>query len=264
MRSAPLAGRRIAITRAGAQAEELAAKLRALGAEPLICPTIAYAPPLDMGPLDAALSRLSSYHWLIVTSAQAVRALFERMGALGLEAGALAGLRIGAVGPATARELGRHGASVGFTPREYAAAGMLAEIGEVAGQRFLLPAADIARDTLADGLRAHGAIVDIVVAYRTVPGPGGPRLAALLRSGALDAITFTSSSTVRYLLAALEQAGLAHAEARSRLSATAVVCIGPATAGFARQEGLRVAAEAREATADSMIEALVQLYASAR
>src|SRR5262245_28147795 len=107
MSDRPLAGRRIVVTRAGAQADEPAAELRALGGEPLISPAIAYASPLDIAPLDEALKRLGTYTWLIFTSAQAVRVLFERLDSLGLDTGTIAEVRVGAIGPATARELSR-------------------------------------------------------------------------------------------------------------------------------------------------------------
>ena len=138
---------------------------------------------------------------------------------------------------------------------------ILAEIGDVAGKCILLPRADIARATLAVGLRAIGATVDEIAAYRTVPGPGARALAGVLRAKALDAITFTSSSTVRYLLDGLEQAGISRDEARALLNATAVVCIGPITAATASEQGLRVDAVAQEYTAEGVVTALVAWFA---
>lgn len=261
MHAVSLHGKRIAVTRAEEQSAGLLARLRELGAEPVACPAIAFAPPEDFTPLDAAIGRLEHYDWLIVTSANGARALLDRMAALGKPLAALAGLKIGAIGPATAEALAEHGLRASFVPTAYVAESILAEIGDVAGKRILLPRADIAREALAVGLRARGATVDEIAAYRTVPGSGASALAGVLRAGALDAITFTSSSTVRYLLDGLEQAGISRAEARELLAGTAVISIGPITAATAQEQGLRVDAVAREYTADGVVDALLEWFA---
>lgn len=257
----PLAGCRIAVTRPAAQSHELIAQLRALGAAPLVCPAIAIAPPNDYRSLDTAIAQLPSYTWLIVTSVNGVAALFERMAALGAPLTALGGLRIGAIGPATARALEHHGIRADFMPSEYVAESILAEIGDVAGQRMLLPRADIARPALAIGLRAKGAEVDEIAVYRTIPGAGIAALAEHLRAGTVDAITFTSSSTVRYTLDGLVRSGLARPAAATLLNQAAIVCIGPITAETARTEGLHIAAEAQEFTGAGVVDALVAWFA---
>src|SRR4051812_1438229 len=257
----PLQGKRIAVTRAGEQSAGLLARLGTLGASAIACPAIAFAPPADFAALDAAIARLEQYDWLIVTSANGVRALLDRMAILGQGTAALAHLTIGAIGPATADALVGHGLGASFVPSAYVAESILAEIGDLAGQRILLPRADIARATLAVGLRARGATVDEIAAYRTVPGSGARELAGVLRAKALDAITFTSSSTVRYMLEGLEQAGISRDEARTLLNATAVVCIGPITAATAGEYELRVDAVAREYTTDGVVDALVEWFA---
>jgi len=256
-----LQGKRIAITRAEEQSAGLLARLSALGATSVVCPAIAIAPPADYTALDVAIGRLEQYDWLIVTSANGVRALLGRMDALGRRSAELAHLTIGAIGPATAEALAERGLHAGFVPSAYVAEAILAEIGDLAGKRILLPRADIARATLAVGLRAMGATVDEIAAYRTVPGPGARQLAGVLRAKALDAITFTSSSTVRYLLDGLEQAGIDRAEARTLLNETAIVCIGPITAATASEQGLRVDAVAQEYTAEGVVGALVKWFA---
>ena len=257
----PLAGKRIVVTRAEEQAGGLAEQLRALGAEPIVCPAIAFAPPLDWAPLDAAIAHLDHYDWLIVTSANGVRALLDRMHTLGKDAGMLAHTRIGAIGPATGEALAEYGLRASFMPTAYVAEAILAEIDDVTGRHILLPRADIARAALADGLRERGATVDEIAAYHTVPGSGAGMLAGLLRAGALDAITFTSSSTVRYMLDGLEQAGVDRATARALLGTIAVVCIGPITAATAEEEGLRVDTVAREFTAAGVVTALIAWFA---
>src|SRR5262249_29162778 len=157
----------------------------------------------------------------------------------------------------TARALEEHGLRPDFVPTAYVAESILAEIGDVAGQRILLPRADIAREALATGLHAKGAHVDEIAAYRTVPGDGAHELIAQLQGYAIDAFTFTSSSRVRYLLDGLEAAGLERDIARALLQHAAIACIGPITAATARAEGLRVDAEAHEYTGDGLVAALV-------
>jgi uroporphyrinogen-III synthase len=260
MNTPPLHNKRIVITRAEAQAGPLIARLRALGAEPLACPAIAIAPPADYAPLDQAIARLGQYNWLIVTSANGARALLGRMAELGADTTQLRRMRIGAVGPATARALAELGIEAGFVPADYVAEAVLGEIGDVAGQRILLPCADIARDALAAGLRAQGALVDDVAAYRTVPGAGAAELLPWLREHTIDAVTFSSSSTVRYLLEGMEATGLDRAAARALLERAAIVCIGPITAATAQAEGLRVDAVAREYTGDGLVEALIAWF----
>jgi uroporphyrinogen-III synthase len=258
-----LQGKRIAVTRAEEQSTGLLARLSALGAATIVCPAIMIAPPTNFAALDAAITRLTEYDWLIVTSANGVRALLDRMNALGRRSVELAHLTIGAIGPATADALAERGLHASFVPSAYVAEAILAEIGDLAGKRILLPRADIARATLAVGLRAMGARVDEIAAYRTLPGPGARELAGVLRAKTLDAITFTSSSTVRYLLDGLEQAGIDRAEACTLLNATAIVCIGPITAATASEHGLRVDAVAREYTAEGVVDALIDWFAQA-
>jgi uroporphyrinogen III methyltransferase/synthase len=256
----PLEGKRIVVTRPEAQSAELVARLRALGAEPIVCPAIAIAPPADYALLDAAIARLEQYDWLLVTSANGVRALLRRMAALGRDIAPLQKLQIGAIGPATAEALAEHGLGVGFVPSAYVAEAILDEIGDVAGKRILLPRADIAREMLAIGLRERGAAVDEIAAYRTVPGEGAPELVARLQAGTIDAITFTSSSTVRYLLDGLAAGGVERPAACKLIARAAVVCIGPITATTAGAEGLRVDAVARTYTGEGLVEALVEWF----
>jgi uroporphyrinogen-III synthase len=257
MRERSLLGKRIVVTRAEEQAEKLTAQLRVLGAEPIICPAITIAAPDNNAPLDTVIAQLDTYDWLIVTSANGVRALATRMAALGVPMAQLRQLKIGAIGPATAQELRKHQLDADFIPSAYVAEAILAEIGDVAGKRILLPRADIAREALAVGLREKGATVDEIAAYRTIPGPGALQLAARLRTHSIDAITFTSSSTVRYLLDGLQANGMPRGEARGLFADVAVVCIGPITEATAREEGLRVDAVADEYTADGLVKALV-------
>jgi len=256
----PLSGRRIAITRPAAQSRTLIAQLQALGAEPLVCPAIVIAPLADYSALDAAIARLAGYDWLIVTSVNGVHALLARMGEVGADQAALQRLKLGAIGPATAQALAHYGLHAEFMPTAYVAEAILDEIGDVAEQRILLPRADIARELLAIGLRDRGAQVDEIAAYRTVPGDGAAELARHIEANAVDAITFTSSSTVRYTLDGLEQIGIAREKGVTLLSQIVIVCIGPITAATARDEGLRVDAVAQQFTSDGLVAALVEWF----
>jgi uroporphyrinogen III methyltransferase/synthase len=260
-RTLPLAGRRIVVTRASEGAGELAGRLARLGAEPVLCPAIAVVPPETYAPLDAALRRAGEFAWIVVTSANGVAALLARLAALGCDGATLAGVRLAAVGPATAAVLGEAGLAA-FVPATHTAAAIAAGLGDLAGQRVLLPLADIAPDTLADELRARGAIVERVTAYRTIPdtGPMGEAVARLLCANAIDALTFTSGSTVRALLDRLARAGLDVADLIAQGQWPATVCIGPTTAQVARECGLPVAAVAAEHTLDGLIAALCQFF----
>ena len=260
MSTRPLQGKRIVVTRPEAQAGGLAARLREHGAEPVVCPAIAIVPPADYAALDAAIADLDTFDRLIVTSANGVHALLGRMVELGHDIAALRRLWVGVIGPATARALEEYDLQASFVPTAFVAEAILDEIGDVDGQRILLPRADIAREALAVGLRAKGAVVNEVAAYRTVPGDGARELAARLQRQEIDAVTFTSSSTVRYLLDGLELAGVGRDQARVLLQRSTIACIGPITAATARAEGLSVDVEAQEYTSDGLVAALLDWF----
>lgn len=258
MVSKPLAGRRIIVTRAQGQADSLLASMRELGAEPVLCPAIVIAPPVSYAPLDAAIQHINDYQWLIFTSVNGVRSFRERLNIVGVPPARLHSLHIAAIGPATAQALVEVGLIPSFVPQSYVAEAIVAEIGDIRGQRILLPRADIARAALAIGLRERGASVDEIDAYRTVAA----RLRAIggLLANA-DVITFTSSSTVRYFLTALGAEGWAAEDAKEQLNRLVVACIGPITAATASDHGLRVDIVAREYTTAGLVVALVQWFA---
>src|ERR1044072_3903324 len=194
----PLAGRRVAITRAREQSQGLAERLRSLGAGVVECPAIAIAPVQDYAQLDNALERLNEYDWVIFTSVNGVEAFVSRLVEAGQNTRTLRARKLGAIGPATAAALEEINCPPEFVPDTYVAEAIVEQIGDVSGCGVLPARAAIARKALAEGLRRKGAQVDELTAYRTVPGEGSALLAALLRSGSVDAITFRSSSTVRY------------------------------------------------------------------
>ena len=250
-----LSGRRVLVTRPEAQSEGLLRRLRALGAQPVVCPTIRIQGPADWRALDEAIGRLSDYDWLIFTSVNGVTFFFERLTALdaGLEALRSPRLRLAAIGPATAHALEAQGLAVAFVPSRYVAEAILEEIGSVAGSHILLPRADIARKALAEGLRDQGALVDEVTAYRTVSAAGEALMLPDELARGVDIATFTSPSTVHGFLDLLEAAGRPVGQA---LAGAKIACIGPITARAAQEAGLRVDIVASEHTVEGLLNAI--------
>ena len=244
----PLAGKRIVVTRPRAQAATLAEKLSALGAEPILFPTIELAPMADDAPLDAALRRLDTYHWIVFTSANGVAVFWRQAQGRGVQLNAPT-LRLAAVGPATARALESRGLSAALIPDEYVAEALVAGLGDVAGQRVLLPHAELAREVLASDLRARGAVVDEIAVYRTLPAAPDPGGLVELRHG-VDAVTFTSASAARNFARVLAGEALS--------GDTITACIGPVTAAAAREAGLAVDVVAAEYTLDGLVSALAE------
>jgi uroporphyrinogen III methyltransferase / synthase len=244
--SGPLAGRSVVVTRTREQASELSAGLAALGATPIEMATIAVAEAGDGGAaLREAVARLSSYDWVVLTSANSVERLF---GAL-TDARALAGVRVAAIGAGTAAALSAHGVAADLVPQGYVGEALVEAFRPLGGGgRVLLPRAAVARDVVPDGLREIGFEVDVVEAYRTVRPELSPALLASV--AAADAVTFTASSTVTGFL---ELAGLARIP-------PVVACIGPITAATARQAGVKVDAVAEEHSIAGLLAALVSLF----
>ena len=256
----PLAGRRIAITRPREQAADLASRLEALGARVIALPAIAIEPVDDLSQLDVALGELATYDWIVFTSANGVRAFARRLRANALDWTARHRARIAAIGPATAAALQVVGVSADLVPPEYIAEKLADALGNVAGQRILLPRADIARETLRDELRLRGADVDEIAAYRTVAQPLPPELLERALGGErVDAITLTSSSTVRSLIESLRASGYDPLRA---LAGVALACIGPITAATLREYGLEPGLVAREYTIAGLVAALVAHFES--
>lgn len=250
--SGALQGKRVLVTRARAQAHDLVARLEALGAVPIVFSVIHIVPPTDgYAALDAALRQLATFDWVVFTSVNGVMHVWERLAALGLTPTTLAARRCAAIGPATAAALRERGVPPTLVPERYVAEALLDAIPHPAGQRFLLPRADQAREALRLGLQDAGATVVEVPAYSTVlTEPSAAALAAV--QAGVDVLTFTSSSTVRNFVA---HVGLATAQA---LAAQArVVTIGPITAATARELGMRVDVVATEYTIAGLVAALV-------
>ncbi|MGD9892551.1 MAG: uroporphyrinogen-III C-methyltransferase [Dehalococcoidia bacterium] len=253
--SLPLFGARVLVTRTREQASGLAARLRELGAIPLEFPAIATEPLADSTRLDAALRHLPDQEWAVFTSQNGVSAVLDRLDALDLDLRAFAGVRIVAVGPATARVLRARGLRADLVPEAFSGAGIvqaMTVIG-VSGARVILFQPDIAPPDLQDGLRAAGADVLRVAAYQTVGGPGRRAELERLLANGVDGVTLTSSSTVTHLLAALDGD-------RTPLDGALVASIGPMTSAAARAAGLPVDVEADQHTIDGLIDALCQAW----
>jgi uroporphyrinogen-III synthase len=235
----PLAGCRILVTRTIDQAGKLSDRLLALGAEPVEVPVLEIGPPQSFAALDAALRRLNTYHWLIFTSANAVKAFVLRALACRVSlAGAIR--KVAAVGPATAEVVARAGFAVDYVPDKYVAESLLEGFPDnVRGKRILLARASVARDVIPDALRAAGAQVDVVDAYcNRIPLAAPEMLREALRNR-LDAAAFTSSSTVIHLAKAAEDAGVPFP-----LPGVRAVSIGPVTSQTLREFHWTPAAEA--------------------
>lgn len=255
----PLYGKRVLVTRAREQASALCQRLAELGAQPVEFPAIRIEPLEDFAPLDSVLGRLGEFDWLIFTSANGVRAVFERLAAIGRDARAFGQVRVAAIGPATAAALAERGIRADFVPRAYTSQAIGSELAPrlQSGQRVLLLRADIAPDLLAEELTKPNVSVENLPAYRTIPDLENlDEVRTLLADGQIDIVTFTSSSTVRNLLAALN-GDLA------LLASPFVACIGPVTAAAARELGLQVDLEAPVHTIDGLVDALLDAVGQA-
>jgi uroporphyrinogen III methyltransferase / synthase len=259
----PLFGKRIVVTRSREQAAELVDMLEERGAEAIQAPTIRIAPPEDMEALDRACADAGAYDWIVFTSANAVDSFMRRVLANG-DIRDLKGVRLCAIGPSTAQCLSRYGIRVDLTPgeaRSEAVIDALKAAATVKGARFLLPRSDIGREVLADQLRDAGAEVSAVAAYRTLPG-GSERDAdqdiyRMLLDGRIDAVTFTSASTVKNFAKILGEE-----QAADLLRTTVVASIGPVTAEAAQQLGIRTTVMPERYTIPDLVDALVEHFGS--
>jgi uroporphyrinogen III methyltransferase/synthase len=258
----PLFGKRIVVTRSREQAGELVDLLESLGAEPIEAPMIRTAPPDDHGPLDEAIALAHTYDWVIFTSVNAVDFFMRRLLAGPGDIRNLKGVRLCAVGPATAERLSRFGLRADLQPVEYRSESIvpaLGNFGDLKGKRFLLPKADIARELIADELRKAGADVTEVTAYRTVLAEiereGDPDIYRMMLDARIDVVTFTSPSTVRNFVQVFGAD-----QAADLLGRTAVASIGPVTAEAAEQYGITTSIMPRDYTIPALVDAIVDYF----
>ncbi len=251
----PLRGTRILVGRARHQAGSLSSSLRGLGASVTEIPFIEIHKPKSFAPMDEALKNLATYDWLLLTSANGVEAMWDRMRRFRIPRRKLSRLQIAAIGPATKRAIVKHGLKVKMMPEEYVAESVVKGLHDkVSGKRVLLVRARVARDVIPDSLRAAGAHVDVVEAYETVvPVKSKTRLQALMKdkNRRPHVVTFTSSSTVRNFTELLGQ------NKATTLKKVQFASIGPVTSATLVELGLPVAIEAREFTMGGLIRAIV-------
>jgi uroporphyrinogen-III synthase/uroporphyrinogen III methyltransferase/synthase len=235
-----LEGKRILVTRAAHQAGKLSEGLRALGAEPVEVPVLEIQPPENYEALDEALMHLDQFDWLILTSVNALHAIGGRGARLAVSPGRAEGLKVAAIGSATAEMARHYGFTVHVTPEAYNAERLAAALGGlVKGKRILVARAAVARDVIPDALRAAGATVDVVDAYRNVMPKDAPELLRAAFGKGIDAATFTSSSSVTHLAEAARAAGIAFP-----FSGVRAISIGPITSQTLHELGWEPAAEA--------------------
>jgi len=238
----PLHGRTVAVTRARAQASGLASRLRELGAE------VIEAPAIRIVALPGDAPDLAGYDLVCFTSPNGVALLFDRLERAGADARTLAGATVAAIGPGTARALRERGVLADVVPERFVAEGLVEALRDRPVQRALVARAAEARDVLPDALRARGAAVDVLALYETVAEQLSEEELAALHGA--DYVTFTSSSTVRYLLEA--------AEGPESLDGARLVSIGPVTSATLREHGLAPDVEATRHDLEGLLEALVE------
>jgi uroporphyrinogen-III synthase len=254
-----LAGKRIVVTRADHQRGRLADALEEKGAEVISIATIAIVPPSSFADLDWSIQNLSSFDFLILTSANGVRSLAERVQACDVSWRTFEHLQIACIGPATSAAVSRLGLSVGFTPEEYIAESVVSMLAtRVAGKSVLLVRGALGRDVIPSALAERGARVKVVEAYRTIlPEESVPRVREVLAGRELpDAVTFTSSSTVENFFSLVKTAGV---ELPPGLRA---VSIGPVTSRTLREHNWKPAAQAAVADIPGLVAACELLFTS--
>jgi uroporphyrinogen III methyltransferase/synthase len=261
--SRALYGWTVLVPRTKDQAGEMSERLTSYGALPIEVPTIAVEPPRSPAQMERAVKGLvdGRFQWVVFTSTNAVRAVWEKFGEFGLDARAFSGVKIACVGESTADRVRAFGISPELVPAgEQSSLGLLDDFPPYDSvfdpvNRVLLPRADIATETLAEGLRERGWEIEDVTAYRTVraaPPPADTR--EMIKTGGFDAVCFTSSSTVRNLVGI---AGKPHAR-------TIIACIGPKTAETAAEFGLRVDVQPDTAAIGPLVDALAEHAARLR
>jgi uroporphyrinogen III methyltransferase/synthase len=255
-----LAGKRILVTRAREQAEKTAALIRALGGEPVLLPTIELHPPRDPAAVRRALEGASGYGWVAFTSENGVERTWDVIEAMGAGGGIFGEAKLAAIGPGTAAALEKHGMRADVVATESKGEGLAAAVlaAMEPEESLLLFRAQAARDAFPDALVRAGHPVEIVAVYETRPasGPDVARVVAELDGGAIDAVTFTSASTVESFVAMVG----GEARARELLARTLVGSIGPVTSEALAARGLRVDTAASEATLEALLAALASSF----
>lgn len=257
----PLFGKKIIVTRARAQSSDFTELLEANGASVVEFPTIDIVPPDDWTELDKAIGRLSDYQWVIFTSVNGVKYFLQRLKALNRDIRDLKGIKLCTIGPRTAEEVERLGIKVDFVPAEYKAEGIIEGLGreQLKGQKILIPRAEVAREVLPTELKRLGALVDVVDTYKTVRPVGDvEKVRQMLSDKKIDAVTFTSSSTVENFVAMFPGE-----DVKSLLDGALVASIGPITSETAQKLGLKIDIMPKDYTIPALTQALVEHFSGA-
>lgn len=253
----PLEGRRILLLREGAKSRQAAKRLEALGAVPLWAPISELIDPPSWMAVDRALDALSCYDWLIVTSGEAVDRFWRRLTARGLDIRRFRG-QIAAVGQETAAALRRVGLLADLMPQtDFNQEGLAEALSTVplSGRRVLMPGGQLNHPFLAETLRARGALVDVVEVYHNRPRALSPFVRQAIGAGRVDAVIFSASSAVEYLMGQLDEEG------RQALSAVASFSIGPLTTKTLQRFGVSISGQAERPSLSALIDCVVEHFA---
>lgn len=257
--SQPLANRRILVTRGASQASKLSDGLRELGAIPVEVPILEIVPPETYEPLDEAIYNLAQYDWLILTSANSVHVLAERAAKTDVLIPKTVPPKVAAIGAATAEAARDAGLQIALSPKEYVAESLVAELkDQIAGKRVLFARAAVARDVIPEALRAGGATVDVVDAYRNVLPAAAPQQLRRAYALGIDAVAFTSSSSAIHLAEAAQAGGL-----QFPFRNVAAISIGPITSQTLRDLNWPPAAEADPHDISGLVAAVARHFAPA-
>ncbi len=258
----PLFGQRVLITREHAEGF---GDLEELGAELVQFSTVEIVPPLSWSELDACIEKISSYNWVIFTSANGVKHFFGRLFEKGIDIRELKDIKICAIGIKTAGEVGKFGLRVDLVPEKFSAEGLIEaftkaaggqksavsgkEGGLLSGTKFLLPRAEVAREIFPEKVRELGGLIDVPATYRAVaPEYHGRRLRRFLKEGRVTIATFTSAATFNNFREMMGE------DADELLKKVAIAVIGPVTAKAVEKAGLKVEIMPSEATVEAMVE----------
>jgi uroporphyrinogen-III synthase len=257
--SKPLAGKRVVVTRAPEQAQELIRELARVGAEVLTLPTVAFAPPTDWHAMDSAIGAIRGFDWILLTSQNAVRFLAQRCREMGIDLKSLQLPRplVAAVGPRTAEAASNAGLRVDYTATQHSGDALAQELWGLIGERHvLLPRSNRGDERLPTALREAGARVTEVIAYRTAaPQTLDEGIVDRVRRGEANTIVFASPSAYQNLGDAIGADVLAEISSRVDFAA-----IGPTTARALRESGARVAIEENKSSAAGLADAIAKYY----
>lgn len=254
----PLFGKKIVITRARAQASSMVSQLTTLGAQCIEIPTIKIEPPEDLTALKQSITDINNYDWLVFTSVNGVKYFFDTLYEMGKDVRVLGHLKFACIGPVTKERLADYGIISDILPKTYRAESVVEAFAdvEIKGKKVLLPRAKKARTILPEELYKMGALVDEVVAYETVLcDEGKEQLISLLEENEIDAVTFTSSSTVSNFMSLLDSR-----DKKALLENVTLASIGPITSDTSRELGFDPDIEAQEYTISGLTDALLDHF----